>query len=136
MIERETITDATETFILLRFVRTDEDGKREVKWAASTTTGSRWKNGERVPNRAWFTIEDDQVNREWMRGPHRFEDVSWARRFSKIVNEFKDMVEDGWEAEVVEVTDTTRKTREIKPKWPADAVEALADLGRDVENAG
>jgi len=136
MIERETVTDSSESFILLRFVRTGEDGKREVKWASSTEIGYRWKDGRRVPNRSWFTLDDRDVSRERMKGPTQFENVAWARRFSKIVREFKDLIAGGWEAEVVEVTDKRLHTREIKPRWPADAVEALADLGRDVADAG
>jgi len=129
MIERETIQDSATTRILLRFQRMDDDGDLNCVWAAATETGRSWKNGRITPDRSWYTTCN--IDDAW-----EFDSVPWARRFSKIVNRFKHLVSDGWEAEVVEVTDTTLKTRETKPRWPADAVEALADLGRDVADAG
>lgn len=117
MIEREVIKTHSSKRILMRFVFDgDDDYEAEVKWCCSY--------GD-PPQRVWSLKGDI----EWA---HSFTDTSWARRFSKIVDEFRAYVDDPeWRTEIIEVTDEILHTVTKERLWPLNAIELLAKVGDD-----
>jgi len=120
MIERRVIYDETDVKLVMRFAQENKKGEVvERRYAARRSAGGKHE---------WYvTLTPSRA--------YGFDDVAWARRYSKIVKRFKEFAEGahgkGWRTEVVEMTDRRVRTREIKQLYPVvDAIEALADLGR------
>lgn len=120
MIERKVLDHSSKKSIVMRFVFDgDDDYEPEVHWACSS--------GE-PPKRRWYIGEDGDHFKM-----HSFKDVSWARRFSKIVDKFRAYVDDPeWRTEIVETTEESTITLTVERLWPLNAIEMLAKVGDDV----
>lgn len=137
MIERETITDKTEVKIVLRFVRERNWVVRRGPHRGAIRSKTEYRYACRLDR--WPPGKHEWLVSHSADNAHGFDDVAWARRYSKIVKVFKAFTDGedehgpGWEAQIVEMTFRHVETRETKQLYPiVDAIEALANLGRAV----
>lgn len=115
MIERDVHSDRHDEFFILKFTNVSDPDydPGEVHYATSTGV---------PPKRVWETSDE----REYA---HHFKDVSWARRFSKIVENLREYVDDpNWKVEITKVTQVRQIYDEYETAWPLDVVTMLGQV--------
>ena len=100
--------------IFVRYCRHDDEPTvetEEIRYLAADTLGFVWKKGKELPKRDYDVVFDVDLAHDFL-AEYKVQEkaLAMAARLGKIVTVGKELIEEGWEMEIVVVTYVNRRS--------------------------